>query len=467
MPLEYQAPAPLQQSIRLSLGDLVNAIRQKQGMEPVAQGLEQIGQTISSLIKELNKARSNRFDELFVIDPDTGELIGWIGSRAGYKGGYLEFLYVGGTSPDDAPFFSDGSKVVIGRNGQVWIQNTLGEDKGFLGVEEENPKAIAGAANNGSGLIRLTISAHGWESGDTIIVAGVGGVTGSAGTWPITVVDSSHVDLLDSAWSGAYTSGGTATRYFAGLHTENVALGGPGFEDSLARVYADGSIRVGPKDGPRLRVLPDGSLIIGDPAIGPTFTVNPDGSLLIGEATGPRAEVSADGDVSLTDASIELNGASTSKVTMQASPTAQIVVSGPSSQMVLLNGQGQCGPLPAGFPTFAWGKTGFVQTGSGGSPVGSFNATNGFDTTLGYRVNGSLVIDSTGTVVPLANYYTKTQVDAFVANLQSQINALNTSLANKTDYSHIHTGVAQNVVTPAAGATHGHNVFIGSAIDPP
>lgn len=74
-------------------------------------------------------------------------------------------------------------------------------------------QSITGAANNGSGLVRLTVgSTSGWTTGDSKTVSGVtgsGGVdTASNGTWLITVIDGTHIDLQGSTFAGTYSSGG-------------------------------------------------------------------------------------------------------------------------------------------------------------------------------------------------------------------------------------------------------------------
>lgn len=69
--------------------------------------------------------------------------------------------------------------------------------------------SISGAANNGSGLIRLTVSStSGWTTGDVKAVSGVGGTTEANGNWTITVINGTTVDLQGSTFTNAYTSGG-------------------------------------------------------------------------------------------------------------------------------------------------------------------------------------------------------------------------------------------------------------------
>lgn len=73
-----------------------------------------------------------------------------------------------------------------------------------------NGKAITNAVNNGAGLIRLTITGHGWKSEDRIDVSGVTGTTEANGESAVTVIDANTVDLQNSVFANAYVSGGTA-----------------------------------------------------------------------------------------------------------------------------------------------------------------------------------------------------------------------------------------------------------------
>lgn len=72
-------------------------------------------------------------------------------------------------------------------------------------------KAISGAVNNGSGLIRITATGHGWSTGETIGIKGVLGTTeANGGPWTITVIDANTFDLQGSTFTNTYTSGGVA-----------------------------------------------------------------------------------------------------------------------------------------------------------------------------------------------------------------------------------------------------------------
>lgn len=73
--------------------------------------------------------------------------------------------------------------------------------------------SISGAANNGSGLIRITMaSQQTFKDGDRVVISGVGGTTEANGTWVISTVDSTHVDLQGSSFANPYTSGGSVLK---------------------------------------------------------------------------------------------------------------------------------------------------------------------------------------------------------------------------------------------------------------
>ena len=102
---------------------------------------------------------------------------------------------------------------------------------------------VTGAANNGSGLIRLTLTAHGYTTADQVNVVAVGGVPNATGQWLATVIDPNTVDLQGTTFAGAFTSGGTCLRYFAGVLAQTIAIG-LSFLNWKLRAFADGSLRI-------------------------------------------------------------------------------------------------------------------------------------------------------------------------------------------------------------------------------
>lgn len=67
---------------------------------------------------------------------------------------------------------------------------------------------ITNAANNGSGLIRITKAAHGFITGDRVSLSEVQGTTEANGTWTVTVIDPNNFDLQGSTFINTYVSGG-------------------------------------------------------------------------------------------------------------------------------------------------------------------------------------------------------------------------------------------------------------------
>ncbi|HJX83960.1 MAG TPA: hypothetical protein VJ723_06420, partial [Candidatus Angelobacter sp.] len=96
------------------------------------------------------------------------------------------------------------------------------------------PTTITGASN--ASPISITDTAHGYTTGQTVLIAGVGGNSAANGTWVITVADASHFTLNGSTGNGAYMSGGTASGviFFKFTSINKYGL----MEQSLANVTA-------------------------------------------------------------------------------------------------------------------------------------------------------------------------------------------------------------------------------------
>jgi len=70
-------------------------------------------------------------------------------------------------------------------------------------------RTVTNAVDNGSGLVRLTVATtNGLITDQYITVGEVGGVTGVNGNWRLTVISTTEIDLQNSVFAGAYTSGG-------------------------------------------------------------------------------------------------------------------------------------------------------------------------------------------------------------------------------------------------------------------
>jgi len=103
----------------------------------------------------------------------------------------------------------------------VWTSQALQATKNITGATNATPIAI-------------TCTAHGYSTGDTVVVTAVAGNTNANGTWEITNTGANTFTLDGSAGNATYTSGGTArlrnnTRVkLTTAVTQNIASTGPG-----------------------------------------------------------------------------------------------------------------------------------------------------------------------------------------------------------------------------------------------
>ena len=111
-----------------------------------------------------------------------------------------------------------GSPAGVGQNTAATIPTYWYDWGGKIGIypaltsleNSSSTVAISGAANDGTGEIRITTSAaHGFSTGDHVTIASVVGTTEANGDWTITVQSTTTFDLDDSTYTNAYTSGGT------------------------------------------------------------------------------------------------------------------------------------------------------------------------------------------------------------------------------------------------------------------
>lgn len=95
----------------------------------------------------------------------------------------------------------------------------------------QGTKALTAATN--ATPIAITVSSHGYSTGDTVVITGVNGNTAANGTWEITVTNANTFTLDNSAGNGNRTSGGTARLRnntvvrLASALTQNIASTGP------------------------------------------------------------------------------------------------------------------------------------------------------------------------------------------------------------------------------------------------
>jgi hypothetical protein len=145
--------------------------------------------------------------------------------RQYYIGGRWKNITTGATAVRTIPgdtirIMGSPAPTSLGQNG-VWTSQALQAAKTLTAATNATPIAI-------------TITGHGYSTGDTVVIASVGGNTAANGTWEITVTDANTFTLDGSAGNGNRTSGGTArlrnnTRVMlASAVTQNIASTGAG-----------------------------------------------------------------------------------------------------------------------------------------------------------------------------------------------------------------------------------------------
>lgn len=365
-----------------------------------ANGLNSLQRQVDVLVNALKLTPA--VQDFRVVDPN-GALIGWLGSEvvagASYEGAWFKNLYVGGSDATTAPFFSDGTQVAIGKNGQVFVLDPFGNIGAWLGTQSETAKAVTGAVENGSGAIRLTVTAHGWVTGDEINAAAVSGVPNATGQWVIAVPSVNTLDLIGSTFAGTYSGGGTAQRFFAGGLFSTIAVGGA---QRISGVTNNGSGAI------RVKVTANGyatgyAVVItgvqGVPNINgeswPITVIDADhfdlvGSIFSGSYTGgglslnwPTAKLIArdDGSLTINGATITLNA---NGVTTKISNAPGGVTAWPTQATSLISIDNATGALAEVDPFHIALTDGF------NFPLAYFsnNAGNG-DVTVSGAVNGS------------------------------------------------------------------------------
>jgi hypothetical protein len=79
---------------------------------------------------------------------------------------------------------------------------------------------VTGATN--ATPVVITSTAHGLKTGDSVLIAGVGGNAAANGTFAITKIDANSFSLTGSVGNGAFTSGGTWTWCVTGVRQQFV-----------------------------------------------------------------------------------------------------------------------------------------------------------------------------------------------------------------------------------------------------
>lgn len=121
-------------------------------------------------------------------------------------------------------------------NGQTTNPATISFDNvSFLRTVNFFSATVTGAANNGSGAIRLAVNSTAALVGQSkVAVWGVVGTTeaNNATPWNFTIIDGTHIDLTGSTFTNAYVSGGYVS--IVGFGTNNILMDGSNANTTVA-----------------------------------------------------------------------------------------------------------------------------------------------------------------------------------------------------------------------------------------
>jgi len=97
--------------------------------------------------------------------------------------------------------------IVMGATGLNYTTSTAGKSRALL-TRPNQLLAISNCVNNGSGLIRVTSAAQTLVTGNKVTIGGVLGATQANGSWIVTVINATTIDLQGSTFFNPYISGG-------------------------------------------------------------------------------------------------------------------------------------------------------------------------------------------------------------------------------------------------------------------
>ncbi len=222
--------------------------------------------------------------------------------------------------------------------------------------------AVSGAADNGSGLIRLTVATMtglGIATNDLLSVSGVGGTTEANGQWAVTVVNATHLDLQASTFTHAYTTGGQVN-----------------FNPSVA-VNTLATLAAAPAGTLTGATLASGVTASSLTSVGAGIALGTPASVVLTNATGTAAALSIGGNAGTVTNGIYTTDTGTVTNTMLLNPATTV------------NGQ-----------TCTLGSTCTISAAAS-LVVGSTSITSGTDTAIEFNNAGTLgeyTVSGTGSV---------------------------------------------------------------------
>jgi hypothetical protein len=419
MPLQGKTTPliPSAQRGGLNIKPLVSQIKDR----ATATAFDRVQDWVDQLERAARKSQS--IEELMLTSPD-GRLVFWAGDRAydgvRYSGSYSREFYAGGDDPPSSPLYTDrngrlnvtlgdaedvGGIVVKDADGNVVVEIGMFDtdkygiyaanawfgttpDDALVSVEDGELDISGGNIYVGPGPTGKGGNLYVYDSTDVVVELGTFAVaapvvvsTSVAGT----VNTSAPHGLALNDWTRiAGSSNATHNRVW-----EVTAVGGPStFSVTGMTGSGAGGTSTQQDAGAWTQILRAG----GTSSVDAPLVTADDGSLRIGVAGGSRIDVSAVGDVTLTDATLQLDGPSGS-ITIDPAG-ASITVYGTTYEAELINGVMGFRVLGGGNPSLGLSNQNLIIMDSGGSQTIILDDNLGIDTTISYKIGGTVAIDN-------------------------------------------------------------------------
>jgi hypothetical protein len=282
--------------------------------------------------------------------------------------------------------------------------------------------AVTGAADNGAGLIRLTVPGHNFTTGDKPQALNVGGVPNANGYYVLTVIDASHVDQQGSTFAGAYTSGGTIS--FLNANVLDLATNA---QTGAASVFAGGytsggtclqyyagmlaqTVAIGLSfGGYKLRAFPSGDLRIRNASIQLTssvgqITLDPTTTQIMLTNFSNLSSITLDATVPALTFRDQIGDPSVTIEILQETPKA--IASATNASPIVMHVVGS-----STAPSWVNGDTIFVQGATGNTIINGYRIIENYNTAAetftltdlqGHAINGTGAFAGAATA---ARYY--------------------------------------------------------------
>lgn len=240
-----------------------------------------------------------------IIDPSTFTISATGNSTGGemtrqFRGGWVQEFAHGGSSPEDAPVWSNYlGQTYFGGEAAIILLGPQDQEIGFFGTDYSNDTFSVVSATNATPIVVTTDQPHNLVEGDTCYIFNAGGNTAANGLFIARNLTADALELYDLsnspvAGNGSYSGGATLIPYDSGILVQTIAIG-QSFDNYKLRAFRDGSLRI--KDA-LIELTGATSSIILDPDTGTLRVTGPTSQTEIFNGAISVYDLTDPGDVS-------------------------------------------------------------------------------------------------------------------------------------------------------------------------